>query len=102
MASTSGANPATVQLCEADIVNALLTRSFSARLTVKQNVIVNERPTPNLTIKNKGRSFMKEWYTTLWQLCFRKNVLFALSFVLSGNFTNVDKDWLHGHEKFDV
>ena len=55
MASTSVTNPATVQLCEADIANALLTRSFS-----------------------------------------------ALSFVLSGNFTNADKDWLHRHETFDV
>ena len=63
MASTSVTNPATVQLCEADIVNALLTWSFSVRPTVKQNIIVNERPTTNLTIRNKGRSFMREWYS---------------------------------------
>ncbi len=69
MASTSVTNPATVQLCEADIVNALLTRSFSAQPTVEQNVIVNERPTPNLTIQNKGRSFMKEWYFKKDWLC---------------------------------
>ncbi len=69
MASTSVTNPATVQLCEADIVNVFLTRSFSARPTVKQNGIVNERPTPNLTIKNKRRSFMKEWHSRKDWLC---------------------------------
>ena len=75
MASTSVTNPVSVaiQLREADIANALLIRPFSVRLTAEQNVIVNERPTPNLTIKNKGRSS-----------------------------TNVDKDWLHRHEKLDV
>jgi hypothetical protein len=64
MASTSVTNPVSVaiQLREADIANALLIRPFSVRLTAEQNVIVNERPTPNLTIKNKGRSFIKEWY----------------------------------------
>ena len=64
MASTSVMNPASVaiQLCEADIANALLIRPFSVRPTAKQNIIVNERPTPNLTTRNKGTSFMKEWY----------------------------------------
>ena len=64
MASTSVTNPVSVaiQLREADIANALLIRPFSVRLTAEQNVIVNERPTPNLTIKNKRRSFIKEWY----------------------------------------
>ena len=56
MASTSVTNPVSVaiQLREADIANALLIRPFSVRPTAEQNVIVNERPTPNLTIKNKG------------------------------------------------
>ena len=56
-------NPVSVQSSEADIVNSLLMRSFSCRPTVEQNVIVKERPTPNFKIKNKGKSFIKEWYS---------------------------------------
>ena len=66
MASTSVTNPATV---EADIVSALLMKPFSVRSITEQNVIVKERPTPNLTIKNKGRSFQKEWYCKKDWLC---------------------------------
>ena len=62
-------NPVAIQLCETDIVNSLLIRPFSVRPPAEQNVIVNERPTPNLTIKNKGRSFMKEWYCKKDWLC---------------------------------
>ena len=66
MASTSVTNPATI---EADIVSALLIKPFSVRSITEQNVIVKERPTPNLTIKNKGRSFQKEWYCKKDWLC---------------------------------
>ena len=66
MASTSVTNPVNV---EADIVSALLMKPFSVRSIAEQNVIVKERPTPNLTIKNKGRSFQKEWYGKKDWLC---------------------------------
>ena len=65
MASTSMTNPVNV---EADIVSALLIKPFSVRSIAEQNIIVKERPTPNLTINNKGRSFQKEWYGKDW-LC---------------------------------
>ena len=56
MASTSVTNPATI---EADIVSALLIKPFSVRSITEQNVIVKERPTPNLTTKNKGDHFRR-------------------------------------------
>ena len=66
MASTSVTNPVNVQ---ADIVSALLMKPFSVRSIAEQNVIVKEQPTPNLTIKNKGRSFQKERYGKKDWLC---------------------------------
>ena len=54
---------------EADIASALLIKPFSVRSIAEQNVIVKQRPTPNLTIKNKGRSFQKEWYLKKDWLC---------------------------------
>ena len=66
MASTSVTDSVSV---EADIASALLMRPFSVRSIAEQNVIVKQRPTTNLNIKNKGRSFQKEWYLKKDWLC---------------------------------
>ena len=51
MASPSVTNPVTIY---AHIVSDLLVKLFSFPSITEQNVIVKERPTTNLTIKNKG------------------------------------------------
>ena len=49
---------------EADIISDLLKRPFSARQSVEQNIIIMQRPMPNLQISaTGGRSFQVSWYT---------------------------------------
>ena len=72
MASTSEVNlPST----EADIISDLLRRSFSVRPSAAQNVIVKQRPTPNLAPTTKGRSFQKAWYEKKDWLCGSSDML---------------------------
>ena len=59
MASTSVTDSVSV---EADIASALLIRPFSVRSIAEQNVIVKQRPTPNLNIENKGSVVFKNNY----------------------------------------
>ena len=81
MASTSVTNPVTI---DADIVSALLIKPLSVRSITEQNVIVKERPTPNLTIKNKGDHFRSGIVRKIgsvvalpWKSCSVGRVLFS-------------------------
>ena len=48
---------------EVDIVSNLLKKSFSARQPSEQNIIINQRPMPNLRATTGDRSFQESWYT---------------------------------------
>ena len=56
MASASVMRPAAT---EADIITDLLKKSFSVGSIGKQNTIVKQRATPNLTITSKGEHFRR-------------------------------------------
>ena len=66
MASASVTNSASI---EADIISDLLKKYFSARPTAEQNAIVEQRPTPNLTLTTKERVFQETWYAKKNWLC---------------------------------
>jgi hypothetical protein len=54
---------------EADIVSDLLKKAFSARQSGEQNIIVMQRPMPNLQLTTGDRSFQESWYTKKDWLC---------------------------------
>ena len=54
---------------EVDIVSDLLKKSFSARQPSEQNIIINQRPMPNLRATTRDRSFQESWYTKKDWLC---------------------------------
>ena len=54
---------------EVDIVSDLLKKSFSARQPSEQNIIINQRPMPNLQVTTGDRSFQESWYTKKDWLC---------------------------------
>ena len=54
---------------EVDIVSDLLKKSFSARQPSEQNIIINQRPMPNLRVTTGDRSFQESWHTKKDWLC---------------------------------
>ena len=47
---------------EADIISDLLKKPFSVRQSGEQNIIVKQRPLPNLQSTTGDRSFQESWY----------------------------------------
>jgi hypothetical protein len=54
---------------EADIISDLLKKPFSTRQSGEQNIIVTQRPMPNLQSTTGDRSFQVSWYTKKDWLC---------------------------------
>ena len=54
---------------EADIISDMLKKPFSARQSGEQNIIVTQRPMPNLQSTTGDRSFQESWYTKKDWLC---------------------------------
>ena len=52
-----------------DIVSDLLKKSFSAQQPSKQNIIIKQRPMPNLQATTGDRRFQESWYTKKDWLC---------------------------------
>ena len=54
---------------EADIISDLLKKPFSTHQPSEQNIIVTQRPMPNLQSTTGDRSFQVSWYTKKDWLC---------------------------------
>ena len=54
---------------ETDIISDMLKKPFSARQSGEQNIIVTQRPMPNLQSTTGDRSFQESWYTKKDWLC---------------------------------
>lgn len=64
---------------EADIICDLHNKPFSVRQSGEQNIIVKQRPMPNLQSTTGDRSFQESWYTKKDWLCgsLTKKVMFC-------------------------
>jgi hypothetical protein len=91
---------------EADIVSDLLKKAFSARQSGEQNIIVMQRPMPNLQLTTGDRSFQESWYTKKDWLCgsLTKKPMFCWPCLLfcPGTSSIMDEDWLQKYEGLSV
>ena len=76
MASTSSSSSNSV---ETDLVCELLRKPFSARNIIEKNLLVGQRPMPDLghSLKNKGMGFQAMWYTKKKWLCASESVILS-------------------------
>ncbi|XP_046850176.1 zinc finger MYM-type protein 1-like isoform X3 [Xenia sp. Carnegie-2017] len=64
---------------EIDIISELQKKPFSVRQSGEQNILVKQRPIPNLQATTGNRSFQESWYSKKDWLCgsSEKNALFC-------------------------